>query len=223
MVNSYRFLAISLIWCVAELHAQKTDRPYRGGFVCKDLTELKSNYAEFWNHLNVKKGEDVASVGVQNGYIEVAISVFVDNIHWVLQDIDTTYLNKKNFNDVLHYHEKLKGSKIVGDFSMVIGSQTKTNLAQNSFDRIIMPNVYHELSDRESMMADITKALKQNGELVIMERMASKRGKKHGDCKMPQLWEPEFLDEMESFNLKMVSKVVPSKKYPITFYTFNKI
>jgi hypothetical protein len=205
------------------IYSQNASRPYRGGLVTNNYEELARNYEQFWKYLSVKKGEHVASIGAQNGYVEVCIATFVDGVHWCIQDIDTTYLNDKNFDKVLRYHSSLKGAPIDGDFAIVIGERDKTGLSRGFFDRVLMTNVYHELADRRSILLDIIGSLKPNGELVVMERMATKRGKKYGDCKLPQLWEPDFLEEMKSFNYKLVRKEVPDKKLPITFYTFNKI
>ncbi|GHM98558.1 hypothetical protein WSM22_00480 [Cytophagales bacterium WSM2-2] len=218
-----KYLVTSFVFICLAASGQKPERPYRGGFVTKDWAEVRSNYDLFYKNLGVKKNENVASVGASCGYIEVQVSALIDSINWTLQDIDTTRLNRANFNKVLRYHEKLKGSPIAGQFKLVVGKISKSNLEKNSYDRVLLINVYHEISDRKSILTEIKESLKPGGSVVIMERMAHKQGQKHGDCKLPKLWEPDFLVEMKNFGFQMSGKIVPVKKFPMVYYTFNQI
>jgi len=216
------YLVIAFMLVCVNAFGQKA-KPYKCAFITKDFKEVKFNYNTFFKFLNVKKGESVASIGASSGYVEVQVAAIVDSVNWTLQDIDTSCLSKTNFEKLLRYHEKLKGSFISGEFKLVAGTIHQTNLAQNAFDRILMINVYHEISDRKSIMNDIKAALKPDGEIVLMERMGTKHGQKHGDCGLTKLWEPEFLDEMEEFGFNQVHKDVPVAKFPsMVYYTFKK-
>ncbi|MCG8306484.1 MAG: methyltransferase domain-containing protein [Cytophagales bacterium] len=168
--------------------------------------------------LGCRKGETIASIGAGNGTTEVAISCFVDRIDWYLQEIDSARLFE--FHRVREYFEKLYGKKTEANFNLVLGTESSTNLPESTFDRILMVNVYHELTNREAMMNDISKLLKQNGKLVIMEPMAKQAGDLHANCKHLKLYEPDFLQEMRQFGFKLSKRDVGEKISLVTYYTF---
>jgi len=215
-------VALTVVLTTTTVLGQKEAKPYKCGFITKDLSELTKNYQTFWRHLGVQHGEIVASVGASNGYIEVQTSAFVDSVHWTLQDIDTACLNYKELNQVISYHEKLIDRKLNGIFDIVIGNVSSTNLPRQNYDRILLVNVFHELSAKRLIMLDISNSLRDNGHVVIMERMATKSGHRHGDCGHPKLLESEFIHEMTTYGFELVTKVVPYKKAASTYYTFKK-
>jgi SAM-dependent methyltransferase len=198
---------------------QKPPRPYRCGFVTKDSTELKAYYRDIWRFANVMRGERVASVGAGNGYVEAQINMVVDSVNWTLQDIDTACLNAREWANVLAHHEKIMQKKSSGSFELVRGAIDQTNLARNHFDRILLFNVYHELSAPTPMLADIRGALNADGVLVLMEKMARKKGERRRDCGHVMPWEPDLLHELEQAGFKLESKVVAKTFF--TFYTFR--
>jgi len=217
------FLFLSILFllnCAPAKKSHKRNRPYEYGWVPKSYKDITKNYENYSHLLSCKSGETIASVGAGNGVIEVAISCFEDDIHWYLQEIDTTKLYQ--FEKVLEHFEKLKGSEFNAEFDFVVGTEKETRLPTNVFDRIIMNNVYHELSDPQAVMFDLQDKLKPEGRLVIMEPMAKKQGDKHANCKHLRLWEPDFLKEMDQFGYNLIDKKVGEKISFLIFYTFEK-
>jgi ubiquinone/menaquinone biosynthesis C-methylase UbiE len=200
--------------------AQKNIRPYTCGWVIKDSNKLKENYEVNLKYLNVKKGEHVASVGAQNGNIEVRLSLFIDSIQWTLQDIDSGCLNKIEFEKVLNYYETLSNKKINSDFELLLGSEPNTNLPQHNYDRILLINTYHELTKKSAIISQIYSALKPRGYLVIMEKMGKRKGKKRRDCNHIMPYEVDFLNDIQSEKFKLNSK---KESAGVTFYEFEKL
>ena len=217
----YLIVALTVFVSTTDVLGQKKPRPYKCGFISKDFSELAENYQNFSRHLGVRQGEIVASVGASNGHVEVQVSSFIDSVHWTIQDIDTACLNSKELNKVISYHEKLTNKKLNGTFDIVIGNISRTNLPIQHFDRILLVNVFHELPDKKSIMLDIHSSLKAQGLVVVMERMGTKSGQKHGDCGHPKLVESEFIAEMATYGFELLTKVLPAKKSASTFYTFR--
>jgi ubiquinone/menaquinone biosynthesis C-methylase UbiE len=216
-----KFFLLLLFTIVTNLIiAQKTPRPYRCGWVVYDTIKLNESHNQNLKYWNVQKGETVASIGAQNGNLEVRYALFVDSIHWTLEDIDTSCLNKNEFEKVKSYYEKLCNKKINSDFTILIGTETSTNLKDNTYDRILLINTYHELSKKAEILAQINTALKSKGKLVIMEKMAKKKGKKRKDCKHIMPFEPDFLIELQAANFKLVSK---NESDSVVFYELEKI
>ena len=197
----------------------KKHRPYEYGWVPKSYNEVRKNYEDYSQWLGCKSGETIASVGAGNGVIEATISCFQDSIDWYLQEIDTFKLYQ--FEQVKSYFENLRGAQLNSKFRFVIGEEKETMLPMGIYDRIIMNNVYHELSDPQAIMTDILNKLRPNGKLVIMEPMAKKKGDLHANCKHLRLWEPDFLSQMDEFGYQLSNKKVGEKISFLVFYTFQ--
>lgn len=82
--------------------------------------------------------------------------------------------------------------------------------------------MYHELSEKEAILTDIHGALRSAGELVVLERMAKRKGDKHGDCGHPKLWEEDFINEMKSLGFRLTGRVMPNKRLSLVYFTFEK-
>ena len=189
----------------------------------KDSVNLKGYYKTFLSSIDIKKDEKIASVGAGYGDEEVMMSVFNEGIDWTLQDIDSTALSPKIFNDVLHYFENIIKRPIKAKFSIIIGDEKKTNLSEDTYDKVLIINAYHEITEKASILADIHRNLNKNGKVIIVESMAKKKGQKHPGCHDLKLLEPEFLKEMEGFNFKFLNKINPTKGNSWSYYTFEKI
>ncbi|MCZ8022831.1 MAG: hypothetical protein O9294_13780 [Cytophagales bacterium] len=203
------------------LFSQERGQPFKCGYGVKNKADLTRYFNDVYSNIEVKKDDYVASVGSSSGYVEALISLFVDSVNWTLQDIDTSCLNHSEVKKVISYYEEILPKKINSNFEIIIGTELQTNLPRGKFDKVILLNVFHELSDRISIMNDIKGSLNKNGQIVIMERMAKRYGQRHGDCGHLKLVEEEFLFEMNKYGFKSIKKVLPDKKTNLTFYTFT--
>lgn len=116
----------------------------------KDTITLKGNYQFYLSQFDLKKGEKVASVGAGSGDQELQMSIFNKGIEWTLQDIDSTALNSKDFKEISLYFENLIKQPINEKFSFVIGNERKTNLPEDTFDKVLVINAYHEITERKT-------------------------------------------------------------------------
>ncbi len=196
-------------------------RVYDCGWYIKNFEHLSDDYYHSEVFAGCKNQETIASIGAGNGQREVTISAFVDSINWYLQDIDTTCLNRNNFNKVIAYFEKLKKAPITGSFRLVAGGEKKTNLPSHTFDRVILMNVYHELLYPDSIMQDIRWILKPGGAVVIQGFVARVKGQLHPQCGRPLIWEPEFLATMRRDGYILINKSLVNAKFLNTCYTFR--
>ncbi len=201
--------------------AQKKERPFRCGFYSRDTIQFNKFYNSTLQYIEIKKGERIASVGAQNGNVEIQLSLFIDSIQFTLQDIDTSCLNEVEIQKVKNYYETLVDKTISNKFDIVVGTETKTNLENNYYDRVLLLNVYHELSDKKPMLEGIYACLKNKGSLVVMEKMGKRKGKKRHDCNHIMPFEPDFLAEMKAANFVLASKTTNAKN-SLTFYIFEK-
>lgn len=200
-------------------HAQTLNS--KCGFYSKDSVSFKKNYLDYYRHLGVKEGEQVASVGASGGSVELIIASYVKSVKWMLQDIDTTCLNLRVFNQFKKHDEELLQRNIEGDFDFLIGTQKATNLPRMQYDRILLVNVYHELTQPEAIMKDLFGALKPNGVVAIQERMATKRGQKHRDCGHRKLFEMDFIQKMNEYGFILEKKIIAEELSQLCYYIFK--
>jgi SAM-dependent methyltransferase len=221
IVISWIIILISffLFQCSSLKVKRKAKRPYEYGWVPKSYKDIQEHYEKYAFRYNCQPGETIASIGAGNGNSEVTISCFVSDIQWCLEEIDTSRLYQ--FDDVLAYFEKLKGSPVDAAFDLVEGTTVKTNLPKGKFDRVLMINVFHEIIDRKPIMEEVVQLLKPGGEFVIMERMGEKAGQVHGDCKFPKLLEKDLLHEMNAYGFQLVNKQIGEKMSHLVIYTFT--
>lgn len=213
-------LLISTGFLLMNCNASKKSKkvPFDYGRAPKNYQEVINDYNNYNIHNGCKAGETIASIGAGNGLKEVQISCLVEGINWYLEEIDSLRLNQ--FEKVYSFHENLKGSSINAKFNLVLGTKFSTTLPEGFFDRVLMINVYHEISDRAPIMEEIHDLLKPGGEIVLMERMGDEPGQIHKDCKHPKLYEPQLIEEMNQYGFRLVKTINAEKMSNLTFYTF---
>ncbi len=83
----------------------------------------------------------------------------------------------------------------------ILGTETNINLIENSVDKILLVDVYHEFKYPYEMMESIKKALRPNGKIFIIEY----RGE---DPRVPikkihKMTEKQVVKEMKAIGLKL--------------------
>ena len=222
MRNLFKIIII-LYFFTTNIFGQEVFKPNKFKIYVKNINQLKNIYKYDLSHIEVKKGEKISSIGAGDGSKEVQIAIMNEGIDWTLQEIDSVSLNPQSFKNVLESFEKIIQKPINEKFSIVIGNLEKTNLLYDAYDRVLLLNVYHEITDRQRFMAEIHQVLKDKGRVVVMEAMARKIGQRHQGCNDLKLWEPDFLTEMEKFNFKLINRNRPREKSFETFFIFEKI
>jgi len=110
--------------------------------------------------LPIKSNSVVADIGAGSGFytFRVAQRIPKGKIYAVeIQNDAIAYLKKKALEDKLANVEVIKGTEI------------SPNLAPNSIDLAFMVDVYHELAHPVAYLAAVSKALKPDGKLLLME------------------------------------------------------
>jgi len=144
-------------------------RPYPCGPVLdKEAIQVFKRQNEF---LGLKSGVVFADIGASSGYYDAAMAVFLDGVTFYLNDIDQNCLNKRNLNKVLRYYSKLKGSSIqtTNSFHYIIGTPSRTNLPENTFDVIFSNATMHVIDQPDSILTDLYRNLKTDGSFYIRD------------------------------------------------------
>ncbi|WP_231460273.1 class I SAM-dependent methyltransferase [Pedobacter sp. Leaf132] len=108
----------------------------------------------------LKSNSVVADIGAGSGFytFRVARRILKGKIYAVeIQNDALTYLRKKTAEEKLTNVEIIKGTELY------------PNLAPNSIDLAFMVDVYHELEHPVAYLSALRKALKPNGQLLLLE------------------------------------------------------
>jgi SAM-dependent methyltransferase len=145
-----------------------------------DLLKMQQKEIAFYD---LRSGQTIASIGAQCCHWEAAYAAATDSVTFYLEDID--------------YYAALRGRAMTSEYKMVIGDERSTSLPENTFDKILVINSFHEFTFQAEMLADIKKKLKAGGILYIDEALPKRQGQLHGICNKPMLSNEETIAVFE--------------------------
>ena len=140
-----------------------------------------------------KSGQTIASIGAQCGHWEAAYAATTDSVTFYLEDIDSSKFKKSQVEFAWNCYATLRGRPMTSDYKMIIGDEHSTSLPENTFDKILIINSFHEFTFQAEMLADIKKKLKPDGILYIDEALPKRQGQLHGICNKPMLTNEETI------------------------------
>lgn len=144
-----------------------------------------------------KPHEIIASVGASGGVWEIYFTSQIDNLTFYVQDIDETLCNEEEIKEGIVFYEKFLEKPIHGKLIPVIGTEKKTNLPENTFDKVLIINSFHEFKYPKEILLDISKTIRKEGVLFIEEQLASYEGEIHEGCLRTLYLENELVDFVE--------------------------
>jgi ubiquinone/menaquinone biosynthesis C-methylase UbiE len=111
--------------------------------------------------MEIKPGMTVADVGTGTGYMLPFLSKAVGASGKVMgEDIADDFLERAR--------AKLKTEKLT-NIDLILGTDTDPKLPANSVDRELVLDVYHHFDYPDKMLANLGRALKPGGRLVIVD------------------------------------------------------
>src|SRR3954471_14575264 len=111
--------------------------------------------------LHLAPGMNVGEIGAGTGYyaLRIAKRILPGGTYYA-NDIQPGMLTRLQANAAA---QKLTNVRTI------VGTQGDARLPAGSLDYVLMVDVYHELSDPQLMLRSIAKALKPDGQLVLLE------------------------------------------------------
>jgi ubiquinone/menaquinone biosynthesis C-methylase UbiE len=88
---------------------------------------------------------------------------------------------------------------------MIIGTERSTALPENTFDKMLIINSFHEFSYQTEMLADIKQKLKTGGILYIDEALPKRPGQLHGICNKPMFTQEEMIAALEKNGFEYIN------------------
>ena len=162
------------------------------GLYYKTMEDLLKQQEKQLSFYDFRKGQTVASIGAQCCHWEAAYAAATEDVHFYLEDIDSAYLNKRQADFAWNYYSTLRKDPLT-PYTLVLGDEQQTKLPDNTFDKIIIINSFHEFTYVKKMLDDIRLKLKPDGVLYIDEALARHSGQLHGICKKRMYLDEELV------------------------------
>lgn len=122
--------------------------------------ETEESSIKLINNMNIHPNDVIADIGAGSGYhvfkmVPIAREGLIYAVDIQEEMLETIRLKKEN--------------SVYKNIETIKGSEESVNLPENSIDKILMVDVYHEFSNPKEMMASIKKALRPNGKIFLVE------------------------------------------------------
>lgn len=152
----------------------RADRPVSGpggsGFSSEENRDSLGEAKMVMDLADIRPGTTVADIGAGAGYYTVRLAERVGKKGRVLaQDIDRATLQQLG--------ERIERDRL-DNVSIKQGAEDDPHLPANSFDRIFMVHMYHEVSEPYAFLWRLRPALRQGGQVVVVDvdRPANQHG-----------------------------------------------
>ena len=122
--------------------------------------EKEENTSRLIQNMGVSPGDTIADIGAGSGYHVFKIAPLADKGLIYAVDIQKEMLN------AIRDQNKSTGAT---NIELVKGTEQSVNLPENSVDKILMVDVYHEFNYPKKMLASMRKALRKNGTIYLIE------------------------------------------------------
>jgi ubiquinone/menaquinone biosynthesis C-methylase UbiE len=214
LVFAGSFLVTSALLGQAAAHANERYKTEEGrSAVAQTLVaegrEKEQRPKELLNEIGIKANMVIADVGTGAGFMLPYMSDMVGPKGKVYaEDIFPDFLAKAKKNAADH---KLTNVEFVA------GTERDPKLPANTFDRILIMDAYHHFDYPKEMLAVVTKALKPNGQLAIVEYHKARFA--GGDEKHVRFESDELVKEIEGYGFSKVSQkdFIPKIQYITLF------
>jgi len=122
--------------------------------------EKEENTSKLIKNMDIAPGDTIADIGAGSGYHVFKMLPLVREGLIYAVDIQPEMLQE------IRDRKKKKG---VDQIKVVKGSAQSVNLPENSVDKILMVDVYHEFSFPVEMLTSMHKALREDGKIYLIE------------------------------------------------------
>ena len=122
--------------------------------------EKEENVSTLIKNMKIKFNDTIADIGAGSGYHVFRLAPLAKKGLIYAVDIQS---------EMLMAIEMTKESRKIRNIETILGNEKSVHLPNNSVDKILMVDVYHEFSFPVEMITSIKNALKPNGQLFLIE------------------------------------------------------
>jgi ubiquinone/menaquinone biosynthesis C-methylase UbiE len=125
--------------------------------------EKEENTSRLLKNMDIQKDDVIADIGAGSGYH--AFKMAPKSYDGLVYAVDIQ-------EEMLQAIREKKNETGVENIELVTGTEKTVNLPENSVDKVLMVDVYHEFSYPVEMLASIKRALKSDGKIYLIEYRA---------------------------------------------------
>jgi len=122
--------------------------------------EKEENTTALIQNMNIKTTDNIADIGAGSGYHVFKMAPLNTKGFVYAVDIQPEMLNAILKNLKFKKHTNIE---------LIQGDEKSVNLPENTFDKILMVDVYHEFNYPKEIILSIKKALKDTGKIYLIE------------------------------------------------------
>lgn len=158
--------------------------------------EEEENTSKLLRNMEIAVGDTIADIGAGSGYHVFKMAPMAANGHIYAVDIQ---------DEMLEAIQRKKENSTSKNISGIKGSEKSVNLPENSVDKVLMVDVYHEFDHPIEMIASVKKALRPNGKLYLIEY----RGEDDSVPikKLHKMTEEQAVKEMKAAGLRLETNI----------------
>lgn len=166
------------------------------GWLERSEREEEEKTTTLLENMNIQPKDHIADIGAGSGYhvFKMAPKAMKGTIYAV--DIQSEMLEA--------IESKILENKIT-NVKTVKGSETSVNLEENSIDKILMVDVYHEFNFPVEMVASMKNALKKEGKIYLIEYRGEDRSVPIK--KVHKMTEAQAVKEMRAAGFKLEENI----------------
>ena len=170
---------------------------YQGiGWLERSEREKEENVSQLIHNMNIQPSDVIADIGAGSGYHAFRMAKLANKGLIYAVDIQ---------EEMLLSIQRSKYSNKIDNVTTVLGSEKSINLPENSVDKVLMVDVYHEFSFPVEMVNTIKKALKPSGEIYLIEYRAE--DPKVSIKKLHKMSEKQAVKEMKAAGFKLKENI----------------
>ena len=126
----------------------------------RDEREAEENTSTLLENMNISKTDEIADIGAGSGYhvFKMATKASEGTVYAV--DIQ---------EEMLAAMREKKNKENIDNVQLVQCGEKNVNLGPNSIDKVLIVDVYHEMSHPYEMMTSLKEALREDGKLYLIE------------------------------------------------------
>jgi SAM-dependent methyltransferase len=122
--------------------------------------EDEENSAKLISNMNIQPGDTIADIGAGSGYHVFKMAPIAKEGAIYAVDIQDEMLA------AIIMHAGYSSNK---NIETILGGEKSVNLPENSVDKVLMVDVYHEFNYPYEMVMSIKKALRKGGKIYLIE------------------------------------------------------
>ena len=122
--------------------------------------EKEENTSRLIQNMNILPGDSIADIGAGSGYHVFKMAPLASKGLVYAVDIQ---------DEMLEAIRDRKKESALQNIKIIKGSEESVNLPENSVDKILMVDVYHEFSYPVEMLTSMHKALREDGKIFLIE------------------------------------------------------